>query len=62
LLAQHIELAPHRLDHRSVDAGMNVRGRPVALGCGDRGLEFRCGFDGSLGRPTVLNPAADVTR
>ena len=44
LLAQHGELAPHRLDHRLVDTGMNVRCRPVALGCGERALEFRRGL------------------
>jgi hypothetical protein len=41
---------------------MDVRCRPVALGCGYRALEFRRGFDSSLDRPTVVNPAADVTR
>jgi hypothetical protein len=45
-----------------VDAGVNGRRRPVALGCGDRALEFRRGLDGSLDRPTVVNPAAGVTR
>jgi hypothetical protein len=45
-----------------VDAGVNGWRRPVALGCGDRALEFRRGLDGSLDRPTVVNPAAGVTR
>ena len=41
---------------------MNVRCRPVALGRSNRPLEFRCGFDDSLGKPPVVDPAADLAR